>query len=177
MKLTKTLFYGVFSLLLIWLALWTVAPMYNEGEIVTGYLRSDLLLFMSACGVLGVGVYSHFAYTKRHPEHKWDTWFFLIVGALLMVVTVIVVVRYGGISEQNYDEAANAAVNLNVMLAGTMPLPFMIRTAVLAGGVPREKKVARVIGWSVVALAAVLYIVLIATGRLWNTIPYEPIVK
>lgn len=173
MKLAKTLIYGVLSFLLMGLAVWIVAPMYNGEEIVTAYLRSDLLLFMSACGVLGVGVYSHFAYTKQHREHRRDTWFFVIVGALLLVVTVIVVVRYGGISEQNFDEAANAAVNLNVMLAGALPLPFMIRTAVLAGGVPREKKISRVIGWSVVAVAAVFYIVLIATGRLWNTIPYE----
>ena len=44
------------------------------------YVRSNVLLFLTAAVLLGVGVYSLMSYTRRHRQHVWDSVFFLVIG-------------------------------------------------------------------------------------------------
>ena len=48
------------------------------------YVRSNVLLFLTAAVLLGVGVYSLMSYTRRHRQHVWDSVFFLVIGFALM---------------------------------------------------------------------------------------------
>ncbi len=135
MKITKcgkAVAYAVLSVCLTALAIWIVSPLHNAAEYMAGYWRSDILLFLTACTLLGIGVYSFFAYTRR-TAHRVDSWYFMAVGAVLLVFSVVVIVRFGGITAENFDVTATAALNLNVGAAGVLPIPFLVRGWVLAG--------------------------------------------
>lgn len=165
----KTVVYAVVSLAVTGISVWMAAPMYTSDEMVTAYLRSELLLFVVACGILGVGVYSFLAYTRRHREHQRDSWFWVALGGVLLVVAVVVICRFGGMSENHFDERSLVAVNLNLMLIGVLPLPFLVRTIIAALGV-RESAVKRIVAWMLTAAAVVLFVIVVATGSLLHTV-------
>lgn len=169
-KCGKTVAYAVATLLVIGFSVWTVGPMYSSDEIVTAYLRSELLLLLAGCGLSGVGAYSFFAYTKRHREHRADSWFLAACGGAILLLAIVTLCRFGGMTEQNFSETSLAAVNLNIMLASALPLPFLVRAVILACGVEQTRK--RLIGWVAVAVAAALFITLAACGVLLRTVDF-----
>ena len=160
----KGMAYAALSLAaLIW-ALWTVGPLYETEEPVSAYLRTDMLLFIAACTLTGLGAYSWFAYTRRHREHRVDSLFFLIFGGLALIFTVVVVIRFGGMTAENFDPSQSAMINLNLMAAGAMPIPLLVRTWILVPGC--EGKVRRWIGIAAALIATAAYLGCIAAGKL-----------
>lgn len=166
----KTIAYATAALLAIGFSVWTVGPMYSSDEIVTAYLRSELLLFLAGCGFLGMGAYSFFAYTKRHREHRADSWFLMICGLAILVLSIVTFCRFGGMTENNFNETSLAAVNLNVMLASALSLPFLVRAVIVAFGVQAKQQ--RLIGWAAVAVAVAVFVALAACGHLLHTVEF-----
>ena len=165
---TKTVLYAVVGLFMCALAAWTAEPMYSSELSVAVYLRSVVLLCVAACVVLGVGVYIWFFHTRKTRCGRSDAIFWSVVGAVLLLAAVIVTLRFGGMTQQTLGEAA-AAINLNLMLIGMLPAPFLVRTIVLAVGVREGKKQQTVA--AVFAVVSVLaYIGLIVSGHLLRTI-------
>lgn len=164
-KCTKAVVYAVAAACLTALAVWIADPLHGTTDLVAAYQRSDILLFSLACCVLGVGVYSFIGYTRRHPEHRVDSWFFMLIGAVMLVATVVLIVRFGGITEENFDTTANAAVNLNVGLAALVPLPFAVRSWILACTAGFSKR-ERTVALTAAAVPTVLYAVLALCGKL-----------
>jgi len=164
-KCGKAVAYAVFAACMTALAVWTVAPLHNTTDYVTAYWRSDILLFLTACTIMGVGVYSFLGYTRRHKAHRADSWFFIAVGALLLVFTVVVIVRFGGITAENFNTAATAALNLNIGAASVIPLPFLARGWALActARFTRRERTAAVVS---AAAATAVYAAVIIGGQL-----------
>ena len=168
MKITKSVKavgYAVFAVCITLIAVWTVSPLHNTVDYVKAYWRSDVLLFAMACTVLGVGVYSFFGYTRRHKAHRVDSWFFMAVGALLLILSVAVILRFGGITEENFDTTANAALNLNIGVASVVPLPFLVRGWVLAC-TTRFTRQQRLVSVGAMMVATILYVAMVVGGRL-----------
>ncbi len=168
-KCVKAVGYALLAVCLTALAVWTVAPLHNSVDYVTAYWRSDILLFLTACSVLGIGVYSFVGYTRRHPIHRVDSWFFMTVGAILLVFTVVVICRFGGITEEYFNAAANAALNLNVGAASVLPLPFLVRGWILAC-TARFTRRERTVSCVAMAVATAVYAATVVGGQLMFTV-------
>lgn len=101
-----------------------------------------------------------------------DSLFLVATGGTLMLLTVFVVVYYGGM-EGSFDESGHTAVNLNIALFSALPLPFLVRAVVLAVGAGRENPSGRtglLIACGMVALALVI---LLFTGGLMKMTSYD----
>lgn len=112
-RLAKGIAYLVATVLVACISVAMQAAMHTEGGLEENYFRSDGVLFLIAATVLGVGVYSWLSYTRRHREHRMDSLFLVATGGTLMLLTVFVVVYYGGM-EGSFDESGHTAVNLNI---------------------------------------------------------------
>lgn len=168
MKITKcgkAVTYAVLTVFLTAFAMWIVSPLHNAADHVTAYWRSDILLFLTACSVLGVGVYSFVGYTRHRSAHRADSWFFIVTGAVLLVFSVAVILRFGGITEENFDTAAGAALNLNIGAASALPLPFLVRGWVLAC-TARFTRRERIVSVTAAAVATVVYLSVVISGQL-----------
>lgn len=161
----KTVLYAAVSLLAIGFSAWATVPMYTSDQTVAVYIRSIILLCVAACGIIGAGVWSFFGYTRRHREHRADTLLWLIVGGVLLILSVIIVCRFGGMTEDNLNDRALAAINLNIMLFGALPMPFLVRTLWAAGKSARRAPAA-----VIAALPTVAYAVCILAGVLFRTL-------
>lgn len=170
-KCRKAVVWAAVSLCLTAVSVWIVTPLHATEEIVSAYLRSSVLLFCVACCVFGTGVYSFIGFTRRRKEHRAETWFLLAVGAVLLLLSVIIILRFGGITEGNFDSTANAAVNLNVGVCSVLPLPFAVRTWVLAATTRFTKK-QRGIALAAAVIVAVVYVALVFGGKLFFSVPY-----
>lgn len=152
------------ALLLVVSAIFQTA-MHTKGQMEEAYVRSNVLLFLAAAVLLGVGVYSLMSYTRRHRQHVWDSVFFLVIGFVFMVAAVMTIVNFGGL-EGTFTESGYTAMNVNVVLLTALPAPFWIRSVILACST-REKSAGKRIGVlaGAVALAAAMA-VLIGTGHM-----------
>ena len=171
-RLAKGIAYLVATVLVSCISVAMQAAMHTEGGLEENYFRSDGVLFLIAATVLGVGVYSWLSYTRRHREHRMDSLFLVATGGTLMLLTVFVVVYYGGM-EGSFDESGHTAVNLNIALFSALPLPFLVRAVVLAVGAGRENPSGRtglLIACGMVALALVI---LLFTGGLMKMTSYD----
>lgn len=166
----KVTCYAALSLAAVIWAVWTVKPLLEAEMPVGAYLRSDILLFIAGCTLTGIGVYAWFSYIRHHREHRADFWFFLIFGVLTLLFTVIVVIRFGGITEENFDPSSAAMIDLNLMAAGAIPVPLLARTWILVPGCESGAK--RWIGAAEAAIAAGAYVWMIAAGILLHTVSY-----
>ena len=107
-RLAKGIAYLVATVLVACISVAIQAAMHTEGGLEENYFRSDGVLFLIAATVLGVGVYSWLSYTRRHREHRMDSLFLVATGGTLMLLTVFVVVYYGGM-EGSFDESGHTA--------------------------------------------------------------------
>jgi len=164
-KCTKAVTYAVLAVCFTVFAVWTVSPLHNAADFVTAYWRSDILLFLTACSVLGVGVYSFWAYTRRRKTHRADSWFFILTGAALLAFSVAVILRFGGITEENFDMAAGAALNLNIGAVSAIPLPFLVRGWILACTARFSHK-QRTVAVIAAAIATAVYLAAVISGQL-----------
>ncbi len=169
-RTAKSVIYAVSACLAAAFSVWATVPMYSADEIVAGYLRSVLLLFIAACVIAGAGMYTFLAHTRRHPAHRGDSVFGMVLGGALLVIACVIACRFGGVMTENFDSAALAAVNLNVVLFGILPLPFLVRALWMAAAANGEKR------WPALAASAaaiVWYAALIAAGYLFRLVTYE----
>ena len=174
MKVTKSgkvVLWAIASILLMAVAVWIVSPLRVTDNIVSSYLGSCVRMFCIACCLLGTGVYSFIGYTRRHKEHRTDTWFLLAIGVVLMTLSVIIILRFGGMTEENFDATSNAAINLNIGLCSVLPIPLLTRTWVLAAA-SRFTKSQRAFAVIAALAAAVVYIVLVFQGQLFGTVEH-----
>lgn len=134
MKITrfgKAVAYLVASAALFAISAVLMHDMHGTQDMAAAYLRSDLYLFVLSAAFLGTSAYSYMAYTRRHREHRGDSLFCLLLGIVTMVLTIVVVVKYGGINADKM-ESALTAINLNLVLLAVIPAVFLIRAVVLA---------------------------------------------
>lgn len=160
--------YAVTAVLATFFSAWVCQPMYSSDDLVTAYLRSLVLLFVTACFVLGVGVYSLVAYGRRNRDWRRESIFWLAFGGVLLVAAVCVIARFGGMTSDNFSDASYPALNLNLILFGVLPLPFLIRAAVAA--LSAKTRTHRVMGWIAVGVALGVFVAVVAGGRLLRTV-------
>lgn len=160
--------YAATALMVTLFSVWACAPMYSSDDPVTAYLRSVILLFVAACTILGVGVYSLVTYARRHPEQRGESWFLLALGGVTLILAVVVIGRFGGMSDGNFGDSSYTAINLNLILFGLLPLPFWVRAVIAALGVKTRSH--RMAAWSAVAVAMVVFLAFVMSGRLLHTV-------
>lgn len=160
--------YAAAALAMTLFSAWACAPMYSSDDPVTAYLRSVILLFVAACAVLGVGVYTLLTYARRHPERRGESWFLMAFGGVMLILAVVVIGRFGGMSDGNFGDGSYTAINLNLILFGLLPLPLWGRAVIAALGT--KERAHRIAAWSAVTIAAAVFIVLAASGRLLHTV-------
>lgn len=146
--------------------------MLSEGNLETGYFRSDLILFILAAVLMGIGAYSFLSYTRRHREHRADSLYLFLTGAALMVLTIVVFLQFGGM-EGEFTESGYTAANVNIGVLSALPLPFLARAVYLAFTL-REAGPGRRLGLLIACGAVALtLVVLAATGGLMRLVKYE----
>lgn len=174
MKVTKggkAVLWAAISLALMAVAVWIVTPLRVTEDIVSSYLGSCVRLFLVACCLLGVAVYSFIGYTRKHKDHRGDTWFMLGVGLVVLVMSVIIILRFGGMMNENFDETSNAAINLNIGLCSVLPLPCVVRTWVLAASSRLTKK-QRTVAVVAALVTVAVYLVLVFNGQLFGSVEH-----
>ena len=95
-----------------------------------------------------------------------------IIGLVLMILTVFVVVSYGGM-EGTFDKTGHTAVNLNIVLLSAMPLPFLIRAVILAVGAGRENPAGRTGLLIACGMVAAAMVILLFTGGVMKLSDYD----
>ena len=174
MKVTKgakAVLWAAISLALMAVAVWIVTPLRITEDIVSSYLGSCVRLFLVACCLLGVAVYSFIAYTRKHKEHRADSWFMFGIGLAVLVLSVIIILRFGGMMNENFDQTSNAAINLNIGFCSVLPFPFMVRTWVLAAS-SRLTKAQRAVAVLAALATVAVYLVLVFNGRLFGSVEH-----
>lgn len=170
-RFAKTILYLVFTAVLLLISTLFHVAMHSEGGLEEGYFRSNSYLFIMAAVLLGTAVYSYAAYTRRRREHLVDSLLFFFVGFALMVTVIFSILHYGGL-EGSFDQSGYTAANINVVVLTALPLPFLIRTVVLAcstGDGNRARRLGAMIAAGLLVVAAV---VLVALGGLARTLRY-----
>ncbi len=160
--------YAAATLVMTLFSVWACTPMYSSDDPVTAYLRSVILLFAAACGLLGVGVYTLLTFARRRPERRGESWFLMAFGGVVLILAVVVIARFGGMSDGNFGDGSYTAINLNLILFGLLPLPLWGRAVIAA--LSTKERSHRIVAWSAVAIAAALFIVFAASGRLLHTV-------
>lgn len=139
-RFAKAIAYECLTALLLVISVLFQAAMHTEGQMEEAYVRSNVLLFLTAAVLLGVGVYSLMSYTRRHRQHVWDSVFFLVIGFAFMIAAVMTIVNFGGL-EGTFTESGYTAMNVNVVLLTALRCPsgFVGYTGLLY----REKSVGK----------------------------------
>ena len=170
-RFAKAIAYECLTALLLVKSVLFQAAMHTEGQMEEAYVRSNVLLFLTAAVLLGVGVYSLMSYTRRHRQHVWDSVFFLVIGFAFMIAAVMTIVNFGGL-EGTFTESGYTAMNVNVVLLTALPVPFWVRSVILACST-REKSVGKRIGVQAgFVVLAVAMAVLIGTGHMMKIEKY-----
>lgn len=170
-RFAKAVAYECLTAILFLISVFSQAVLHHEDGPEAGYFRCGLILFIAASTLLGVGVYSMMAYTWRHREHILDSVFLLAVGIVLMVAVITQVILYGGL-EAPFDEAGYTAANIHIVLMAILPVPFLIRSIILAFST-REKGGKR-LGVQIGAGALTLVLVVLAAiGPYMRFVHYE----
>lgn len=170
-RFAKAVAYEALTALLLLVSVVFQAAMHREGGLEKAYSHSCLLLFATAALLLGIGVYSLMAYTRRHRQHILESVFFLAVGLALMIAVVAEIVLYGGL-EGAFTESGYTAANLNIVLLAGLPVPFLIRSIILAFST-REALLGRRLGVQIgAAVLTAAMLVLFAAGKNLHLLQY-----
>jgi len=132
-RFAKTVTYLVATALLLALAGWFQVGFHADVGPEEAYFRANTVLFWIAVACLGTAVYSYRAYTRRHREHAVDSLLLLVTGGLLLIAETAVLLLFGGLTTP-FGQSGYTATNLQMLLLAVLPLPFFIRTVVLAFG-------------------------------------------
>lgn len=170
-RFAKCIVYEVVTALLLVIGVAFQAAMHKSGGLETSYFRSNGFLFLLAVTLIGTAVYSYLSYTRRHKQHRADSLFLLLTGLVLLLVALVIFFRFGGL-ERPFPEAGYTAANINIAVLTALPVPFLVRTFVLALST-REDKPAKRRGVQITALVlTAALVVLLATGQTLHMVRY-----
>ena len=171
-RFAKAITYAVLTALLLVLSGCFQAAMHTQGGLEEGYFRSVTFLFVTAAALLGIGAYTLLSYTRRHKEHRGDSLLFLLIGLALMVLVVVLVLQFGGL-EGEFDEAGHTAANVVIIALTVLPVPFWLRTLVLACTLRDGGKSRRAAMLAAAGLLLAAFVILSATGVTMRMVRYE----
>lgn len=130
-RFAKSIVYLVFTTGLLLLSVFFTAGIHNTEQLEQNYFRSTSYLFILAAVLIGAAIYSYQAYTRKYREHVWDSLLLLVTGLVLMGAVLFIILYYGGL-EGTFTESGYTAANVNIVVLAMLPLPFFVRTVVLA---------------------------------------------
>lgn len=172
-RFLKTILYLVLTAILLGVSTSLQLAFHRQEGLANAYFQSNLYLFIMAAVCLGTAVYSYRAYTRRHREHAVDSLFLLLIGIVLMIAAILTMVNFGGLDEE-FTEAGCTAANVNIVLMSALPLPFLIRSIILAfscGQYEPSRRTPALIACGVVTVA---YVLCLALGGMMRMVRYEP---
>ena len=171
-RFAKAIMYLVATVGLLAISVYFQVGMHRKDGLEASYFGSMIYMYILAATFVGTAIYSYASYTRRHREHRMDSLFVLFVGLAVMTAAITTFVCYGGLQE-TFTESGYTAANLNMILLTAVPVPFLIRSIVLAC-TTHENSRARRLGVQVAALlVAVVMGVLIATGSMMKMVRYS----
>lgn len=169
---TKIIVYeALAAALMLWAALRCAALGSADLLAAEGGLRAaEMTLLVLGCIVLGVSVYGGRSFARRQKDLRADVWFGVAAGAALMIGWFVLFWGYGGLTAVT-DTAGVRARNTAIIAMTLLPLPFLIRGAVLAFFSKDERRARRVTLCVIAGVCLLVYAGLILSGVLLNTLP------
>lgn len=171
-RFVKSLLYMGATLLFLLNAVIYQNGMYKEDGLETSYFSEGRFLFFTAAVLVGVAAYGLQA-SQMNRTYRMDFLFLLITGSVLLLITVLMTVLYGGMSAP-FDESGYTAANVYTVVSTALPLTFWMRGLVLTVGIRDSSATHRRIGAIVCAVAAMLLLTLTVSGKLMHFVRYEP---
>jgi len=170
----RAIVYAVGAGLLLALSVHYQLSMRTTGGLESGYFHSLAFLFVSAVAFLGTGVYMWRDISRRRPAFRSDARFLLLTGLAGALVAIGIIVGYGGV-ETPFEEAGFTAASLSMLAMSVLPLPPLVRGAVLALGRPDDgdpHRPLRLASRVVCALTAAAYLTALIGGGTWRVVRY-----
>ena len=168
----KVIVYEAITVLLTAWALLRCASLGSADQLVAqgGLRAAEMTLLVLFCALIGGAVYLKRAHARKHPELRADVWLGLGVGVALLILWFVSFWTYGGLSAVT-DTAGVRARNFLIVCMSALPLPFVLRAAVLAFFSKDEHRARRVTLCIVAGVLLISYICLLVFGGLMNTLP------
>lgn len=168
----KSWLYTVGSALLMGLSAYYQWRLHDPAGPGDGYFALHRVMLVLSFVLIGVAVYAYMAYARRSRRHGRDRLLLLLSGLGLLAMTLVIWIGFGGVQEP-FDAAGYTAVNLQIVTMTLLPVPFWIRGLVLACSHGVEDRRQRRVGKVISLIAALLMVVLIATGGMMRLMYYE----
>ncbi len=169
-RFVRTWVYGIWTTGLIGLSAWLQAQIHSSAGPETGFRHAVVALFLLAFCLVGVTLYLRMTTARERPEIKREIWLGFTVGLALLCVMVVCFVLYGNLPD-TFPKEGYIAANLLIVVLSLLPLPFVVRTDVLAL-TTEETPPRRRIAWCVGGVVTLAYILLIACGGMLRLLTY-----
>ena len=164
-------FEAIAVLLTVWALVRCAALGSADALVAQGGLRAaEMTLLVLACVLIGGAVYLARAHKRRHPDLRADVWFGLGFGAVLLILWFVSFWTFGGLSGVTASAGVRAR-NFLIVCMSAVPLPFILRAAVLAFFSKDEHRTRRVILCAASGALLLGYACLLIFGGLMNTLP------
>lgn len=167
----RTVGYAALSALLTTFAVLWQRKMHTEGMLARGFSSALFGCFVIACCLIGGAAYAYVCYVRRHPPFRSDVLLCGITGLVLMVLTTVCFLNYGGV-DSTFTEKGYVGANFLIVLTSVLPLPFVCRM-LTAATARTERRGLRYVKWGIVAAVLIGLVTLTATGNLFETMVYK----
>ncbi|MDD3693619.1 MAG: hypothetical protein PHX02_06945 [Oscillospiraceae bacterium] len=172
-RFVKAILYLAAAALLLAVSVYFQHSMRTQGGLEAAYFRSCTYLYLVSFAIAGIGLYSYLSYSRKHREYAADSIFLLLLGLTLIFLSILNIIKFGGLYAPFGNEGFFAA-NVNIIVLSLMPLPFFVRGFILAiskeqGKPGRLKRAALIIS----ALTAAVYIAAAVSGGIFRLVYFD----
>lgn len=175
-RFAKAIVLAVLAAILLTVSAVFLVRLHTPALMEKTYFETNLYWFVAAVALLGTGIYVWRDYARKDRDHLPDALLLVGMGVLLVIGWFVMFLLFGGLLEGRFNEAAYTAVNINTIVLWALPIPLLIRLAVLAFGTGIDETAKRRAMQIVAGLLVVAVIVTTAVGGTLRMMRYvEPI--